>query len=195
MLFLMVLISVRNDFLFPFYLDISPFIDPIPSDNESRNPTGYTTLALTLRTLMDTSFKPFYLSAPQCQMPDASIPMDALTAMDFVFVQFYNNNDCNLGQPGFPASFQEWSMALQTGPHPKLFVAAVTDPTGGTGFVDANTLEGELHKVKGFSNFGGAALWDGSQAIANGGFEKTVKGTLNDGTLGGVETGGPSEKS
>lgn len=123
------------------------------------------------------SSKPFYLSsAPQCPIPDASIPIDALTAMDFVFVQFYNNGDCNLGAPGFAASFQKWSEALQTGRRPRLFVAAMADVKDGTGFVDAGRLMGEVGKVKGVGvNLGGVALWDGSQAIANGGFERVVK--------------------
>lgn len=54
----------------------------------------------------DTS-KQYYISAaPQCVRPDASIPLDAMQAMDFIWVQFYNNDDCNIGQSGFDASFK-----------------------------------------------------------------------------------------
>ena len=52
-------------------------------------------------------FKQYYISAaPQCVRPDAFISLDAMQAMNFIWVQFYNNDDCNIGQSGFDASFK-----------------------------------------------------------------------------------------
>lgn len=55
---------------------------------------------------IDTS-KQYYISAaPQCVRSDAFIPLDAMQAMNFIWVQFYNNGDCNIGQSGFDVSFK-----------------------------------------------------------------------------------------
>jgi hypothetical protein len=61
------------------------------------------------------STKPYYLTAaPQCPLPDASIPVpELLESIDFFSVQFYNNPACqlNAGQ-GFLDSVQDWSDML-----------------------------------------------------------------------------------
>jgi hypothetical protein len=64
-------------------------VDGFDIDNESHNPTGYTALVTSLRALMatDTSRQFFISAAPQCPRPDASIPLDAMRQMDFVWVQ------------------------------------------------------------------------------------------------------------
>ncbi|ETI27168.1 hypothetical protein G647_09850 [Cladophialophora carrionii CBS 160.54] len=102
-------------------------LDGIDIDNESPSGSIYLpTLARTLRQLMSTAPKPYYLSAaPQCPRPDASVPVPALLPyMDFFAVQFYNNPSCQLGQPGQPgqpptvanegffSSLQDWSNDL-----------------------------------------------------------------------------------
>ncbi|MBC7854174.1 MAG: hypothetical protein IAF94_12135, partial [Pirellulaceae bacterium] len=81
------------------------------------------------------SSKSYYLSAaPQCPRPDESIPLAAMQTMDFVWVQFYNNGaaNCNVGQPGFLASFRAWSADL--GARPKLYLGALASAaSGGSG--------------------------------------------------------------
>ena len=56
------------------------------SDNENKDQTGYVAFVKALRTLMATDkSKQYYISAaPQCPLPDASIPVDAMKLMDFV---------------------------------------------------------------------------------------------------------------
>ncbi|KAL9023007.1 MAG: hypothetical protein Q9196_007432, partial [Gyalolechia fulgens] len=98
--------------------DMRPFggavIDGFDVDNEDHSTAFYTTFVSSLRTAMNTDpSKQYYISAaPQCPRPDASIPLSAMQTMDFVFVQFYNNGDCNVGQPGFEASLRAWSQDL-----------------------------------------------------------------------------------
>lgn len=61
------------------------------------------------------STKSYYLTAaPQCPLPDKSIPVpELLESIDFFSVQFYNNPACqlNAGQ-GFLDSLQDWSDML-----------------------------------------------------------------------------------
>ncbi|KAL8941941.1 MAG: hypothetical protein Q9216_001969 [Gyalolechia sp. 2 TL-2023] len=151
----------------------SAVVDGFDVDNEDHSTAFYTTFVSSLRTTMNTdSSKQYYISAaPQCPRPDASIPLDAMQSMDFVFVQFYNNGDCNIGQPGFEASLKAWSQDLSaTGKGPKLFVGAPgCSACAGSGYLDAGQMEGVLATAKGagLNNLGGVMLWDGPEGKAN----------------------------
>jgi len=94
-----------------------------------------------------------------------------MQSADFVWVQFYNNPDCNLNTPGFEASFKAWSEDLGNGTDhgPKLYVGAPSFRGGGNGYLDAVGLSGIIQKVKryGGDNFGGVMLWDGAEAVQN----------------------------
>ncbi|KAL8797026.1 MAG: hypothetical protein Q9195_000797 [Heterodermia aff. obscurata] len=164
-------------------------LDGFDVDNEDHSTASYSTFVSALRTTMDAdSSKKYYISAaPQCPRPDASIPLDAMQSMDFVFVQFYNNGDCNVGQPGFEASFKAWSQDLSANgaKGPKLFVGAPgCTSCAGSGYVDPAQVGSVLGAAKsaGVSNFGGVMLWDGPEAMVNtdGGkdYLSVVKGAL-----------------
>ena len=60
------------------------------TDNENKDQTGYVTFVKALRTQFATDkSKQYYISAaPQCPLPDASIPVDAMKLMDFVVSKF-----------------------------------------------------------------------------------------------------------
>ena len=62
----------------------------ILTDNENKDQQGYVTFVQALRTLFATDkTKQYYISAaPQCPLPDASIPVGAMTLMDFVVSTF-----------------------------------------------------------------------------------------------------------
>ena len=118
------------------------------------------------------SSKTYYISAaPQCPRPDASIPLDAMQSMDFVFVQFYNNGDCDVGQSGFVDSFKAWSQDLSAkGAGPKLYIGAPgCTACAGRGYVEPAQMGGVIASAKdsGVSNFGGVMLWDGPEAKQN----------------------------
>lgn len=118
------------------------------------------------------SSKTYYLSAaPQCIRPDASIPLDAMQSMDFIFVQFYNNPSCNIGSPGFVDSFKAWSSDLSAnGAGPKLYIGAPgCQACAGSGYLDAATMASTVASAKaaGVSNLGGIMLWDGPTGLEN----------------------------
>jgi len=163
-------------------------VDGFDVDNEDHSTTSYATFVSALRTNLNSdASKRYYISAaPQCPRPDASIPLDAMQSMDFVFVQFYNNGDCNIGQPGFAASLKAWSQDLSAkGKGPKLYVGAPgCAECAGSGYVQPGQLKGVLQGAlgAGVGNMGGVMLWDGPEAMVNtqGGTDylTTVKGAL-----------------
>ena len=61
-------------------------------DNEDKDQTGYVTFVQALRTQFATDkSKQYYISAaPQCPLPDASIPVGAMELMDFVVSNLRN---------------------------------------------------------------------------------------------------------
>lgn len=89
--------------------------------------------------------------------------------MDFVFVQFYNNGDCNVGASGFVDSFKAWSSDLSAkGTGPKLYIGAPgCTACAGSGYVDPTNMAGVVASVKDVSNLGGVMLWDGSESSMN----------------------------
>lgn len=149
-------------------------LDGFDVDNEDHSTAHYDMFVSALRTQLDSdSSKKYYISAaPQCPRPDASIPLAAMQSMDFVFVQFYNNGDCNIGQPGFADSFKAWSQDLASGANggPKLYIGAPgCSACAGSGYVEPAQLDGVLQSAMaaGVGNFGGVMLWDGPEAMEN----------------------------
>ncbi|MCJ1485502.1 hypothetical protein MMC06_005676 [Schaereria dolodes] len=155
-------------------------VDGFDIDNESHEPASYNQFVSSLRSLFASdSSKNYYISAaPQCPQPDASIPLDAMKTMDFVWVQFYNNGNCNVGQAGFLSSFTSWAQSLGNGP--RLYLGAMAKAVDGTGYLDVGTMQGVVKQAMGAgaANFGGVMLWDGSQAVMNGNYQDEMKDTL-----------------
>lgn len=159
--------------------DIRPFgkdaiVDGFDIDNENHNTTFYDAFATALRKQMGADpSKPYYLSAaPQCPIPDESIPLGAMHQADFVWTQFYNNPSCNLNSTGFAASFEAWSRQLKKSTlkkKPRLYIGGGAFADAGTGYVPGAELKGHIEKAKQLnaSNLGGIMLWDGSEGMAN----------------------------
>jgi chitinase len=153
----------------PFGTDI--ILDGFDIDNENQNTDHYETLAIALREQFDTDdSKTYYLSAaPQCPIPDESIPLGALQQADFVWVQFDNNPSCNIDAPGFQQSFKAWSDLLASGTQvrgPRLYLGAAGFEGAGSGYVKGSGLGTRVRTARGLyvENFGGVMLWDGSEA-------------------------------
>ena len=156
----------------PFGTDI--VIDGFDIDNENHNTDHYETFAIALRERFTTDdSKSYYLSAaPQCPIPDESIPVGALQQADFVWVQFYNNPSCNIDAPGFQQSFRAWSDLLASGTlvrGPRLYIGAAGFEGAGSGYVKGSGLGTRVRTARGLyvENLGGVMLWDGSEAALN----------------------------
>lgn len=147
-------------------------VDGFDLDNESRDPTSYTTFAQALRTLFASDKKRrYYLSAaPQCPRPDASIPVSAMALCDFVFVQFYNNPSCELSSAGFAGSFAGWSdELLAANNNTKLYIGVGASAAAGSGYVDGAGLGHQVSLARQLytENLGGVMLWDGVEGLGN----------------------------
>ena len=160
-------------------LDIRPFgpdvvLDGFDIDNENHDTSHYNAFATALKAQYkkDTN-KDYYLSAaPQCPIPDESIPLGAMKQADFVWVQFYNNPICNLNSTGFQDSFSAWSKQLMsngTTPGPRLYIGAPGFAGAGSGYTNGSQFGGIVQQARSLnvSNFGGVMLWDGSEGTAN----------------------------
>jgi chitinase len=97
-----------------------------------------------------------------------------LLLCDFVWVQFYNNPQCEIGSAGFNASVKQWSEALaKSAILPRLFLGAPAWPqAGSTAYSKIGTPQGIEAVVIGVSqmelnNFGGVMFWDGPEGMLN----------------------------
>jgi chitinase len=147
-------------------------IDGFDLDNESQDPTSYTTFAQALRTLFDSDEKKHYYfsAAPQCPRPDASIPVSAMALCDFIFIQFYNNPSCELSSAGFTDSFAGWSDELYNANNQtKLYIGVGASQAAGSGYVDGAGLGHQVSLARQLytENLGGVMFWDGVEGLAN----------------------------
>ncbi|GJN75786.1 endochitinase CHI3 [Purpureocillium lilacinum] len=160
--------------------ELRPFgavkLDGVDLDNESGNPTGYLAMVKRLRSnIASDSSKKYYLTAaPQCPYPDASQPLDVCQQLDYVWVQFYNNGECNIAKSGFKQAVKNWSKGIGNA---KLFIGALASGADGDeGYVDAATLTKSIQDVKNMNlpNYGGAMLWEAQLAVKNGNYQKKI---------------------
>jgi chitinase len=101
-----------------------------------------------------------------------------------VYVQFYNNF-CELTEFSDPndwnfATWANWATTMSPNPDVKVYIGAPAAPlAAGSGYVPPATLATILQETQAeFPSFGGAMLWDISQAVANDRFDESVKAAL-----------------
>lgn len=146
-----------------------------------------------LRELIDgESDRKYYLtSAPQCPYPDAAnkdfLNGPGPVGMDAVFVQFYNN-PCGLKnfdansdeQPQF--NFKTWDDWAKNGSKNKevkvLLGVPANEEASISGFVPVSELKPIIEYAQEFDSFGGAMVWDVTQAYENKGFLSSVRQAL-----------------
>ncbi|KAL7941404.1 carbohydrate-binding module family 1 protein [Trichoderma barbatum] len=156
-------------------------------DIESNQGTNqnYAVLANALRSnfASDPAHQYVITAAPQCPLPEPNMGVIIQnTELDFIWVQFYNNNDypgdpCSLGLPGdAPFNYNNWTTFLQTTPskNAKLFVgvpaaplAANGGPGGAVYYATPSQLASIVNDVKGNSNFGGIMMWSAGFSDSN----------------------------
>ncbi|KIK15775.1 carbohydrate-binding module family 5 protein [Pisolithus microcarpus 441] len=168
----------------------SAVLDGVDLDIEGGSQTGYAAFVTTLRTLMASGRKQYYVTAaPQCPYPDAYIGT-TLNAVGFdaVYVQFYNNwcgltnfNNTNVSMPN--KNWDNWAKTVSPNPNVKVYIGApASQSAAGSGYVDASTFAAIIQQTQSqYSSFGGVMLWDASQAYANSRYDKAVKNALTAG--------------
>lgn len=152
--------------------EVRPFgvtLDGIDLDIEGGNSTGYAAFANALRKLMDADASRHYLitAAPQCIFPDewmgpgpGTALTDALTAFDYLFVQFYNN-DCRFAAPDrFEQTWQQWTTLGAKQPTILVGLPGAVDAADAASFVDGTDLPKITAKVGADAHFGGLMFWD-----------------------------------
>jgi chitinase len=153
-------------------------------DNESGSSTGYLAMAQQFKTnfAQDTSKKYYLTAAPQCPYPDVSVPLKVCALADYVWVQFYNNDDCNVGQSGFNTAVKNWSKGI--GSATLLIGALASGSDGDQGFVSSSALLSAYSGVSALNlpNVGGIMLWEAQLAVKNGNFQKAIKSGISSGS-------------
>ncbi|OAQ98019.1 hypothetical protein LLEC1_05039 [Akanthomyces lecanii] len=164
--------------------ELRPFgdvkLDGVDLDNETNDSTGYLAMTKRFRANMakDSSKKYYLTAAPQCPFPDQSEPLSVCKLLDYVWVQFYNNGDCNIAQSGFNAAVKNWSKGIGSA---KLFIGGLASGADGDeGYVDSNTFIKALKGVEAMNlpNYGGAMLWEAQLSKTNGDFAKKIRSSV-----------------
>ncbi|CAA0824663.1 Acidic endochitinase [Striga hermonthica] len=121
-------------------------------------------------------------AAPQCPFPDKNIgpALEGKRRFDYVWVQFYNNPQCQFdsasnGTNNLLASWREWTTngSIRVD---KLFLGlpAAREAAGG-GYVPAEALTGKiLPEIKGSRKYGGVMLWSKYWDEQNGDYSNKI---------------------
>lgn len=110
--------------------------------------------------------KKVYLSAsPQCPFPDASLENALGTGLfDFVWIQFYNNPQCEFGNNGsmdlLENSWNKWIANSSNTSMVFLGLPASPDAVSYGGYISATNLTSQvLPAIKNTTKYGGVMLW------------------------------------
>ncbi|GAB2251776.1 hypothetical protein Droror1_Dr00004623 [Drosera rotundifolia] len=120
--------------------------------------------------------KVYFSAAPQCPFPDQSDdPVLRTGLIDFVWIQFYNNKECEFksGIPGdFQNSWRKWTSSI---PARKFFVGLTASPAG-DGYVPSALMKSQLLPFvqQSGDKYGGVMLWDRGNDIESGYSSKII---------------------
>lgn len=172
--------------------DIRPFgskitLDGLDLDNESGNGSFYKEFVTEMRSKMDSdSSREYLMSAePMCAFFDeaeSSIPDSVLPMLDFVNVQFYNNEAQGIGGSEFDSAIKAWAKKFAAAsPSPKLFLGVPGgEGAASTNIQSADEIKKTITSVKNMNltGFGGVGIWDAGFAMADEAFPEAVKSSL-----------------
>lgn len=170
----------------PFGTDVT--LDGIDLDNETSDGSNYDVFLKALRGYMDgDSSRTYYISADpmagQVGNGDSTgIPASVFQYIDFLNVQFYNDETNEIGGSGFEDNIKAWDdLCSSTSPSPKLVVGI----PGGDGAADyyktADEIAGVVSDIQGMglANLGGFSVWDAGRADSNSGFAEALKNAVS----------------
>ncbi|KAL7270542.1 Chitinase 2 [Rhizina undulata] len=177
-------------------------VDGFDLDIETDPSPNYEHFAYRLRKLMDTDTaatgKQWLLTAaPQCPNPDTRLTTALQNvAFDAIFVQFYNNPSCSANtwvsgkdqstNSGFNFGMWDTWVRSSTGSKNKSIKILITFTASSNiaaagGYVSRTVAAQIVADLVKYANFGGAGMWDASEAWANTGYVAALKTALNAG--------------
>ncbi|KAF7148605.1 hypothetical protein RHSIM_Rhsim03G0199000 [Rhododendron simsii] len=154
-------------------------LDGIDFDIEAGEP-HYAALARRLSERSQGGKKVYLAAAPQCPFPDEKLNRALSTGLfDYVWIQFYNNPQCEYNTNNPNAFKGSWTRWLQSIPAQKFFVGLpASKAAAGSGYIPKQVLISQvLPFVKSSSKYGGIMLWDRSHDLTSG-YSDAVKGSV-----------------
>lgn len=170
----------------PFGSDVT--LDGIDLDNEDSDGSNYDTFLSTLRDFMNgDSSRSYYISGtPMASQvgngDDTGIPASVFQYIDFLNVQFYNDQVNEIGGSGFEDNIKAWDdLCSNTSPSPKLVVGMPGGPDAADYYKTADEIADVVSDIKGMglANLGGFTIWDAGRADANEGFPEALKNAVS----------------
>ncbi|KAK0628714.1 glycoside hydrolase superfamily, partial [Bombardia bombarda] len=128
--------------------------------------SGYVQVINRLRDLfaLETTGKYLITGAPQCPQNDPYFDMKTMinqAVFDFLFIQFYNNPDCQASNAaGFNYNAWESYIKNTASKNAKLFIGLPGSPDSGNGYLEPAAAAALLNSYKTKASFGGLMLWD-----------------------------------
>nr|GEW04687.1 plastidial pyruvate kinase 2-like [Tanacetum cinerariifolium] len=143
----------------------SAVLDGIDFDIEQGTDQYWSDLANALLAYGSSSQKKVYLSAaPQCPFsPNQLLPAINTGVFDYVWVQFYNNRECEYGTnaDALLARWNEWTTQVNSN---KIFLGLLAANVPGstdTGYIPSDVLMSQiLPSIKSSPKYGGVMLWN-----------------------------------
>ncbi|MBA0692912.1 hypothetical protein Goari_010435, partial [Gossypium aridum] len=137
-------------------------LDGIDFDIEGGTNQHWDDLAKYLSGYSQRSKKVYLTAAPQCPFPDAWVGGALKTGLfDYVWVQFYNNPQCQYTDGDITNLEQAWKQWTTEVPATKIFLGLPASPeAAGSGFIPESDLTSQvLPAIKGSAMYGGVMLW------------------------------------
>ncbi|KAA3454295.1 acidic endochitinase-like [Gossypium australe] len=137
-------------------------LDGIDFDIEGGTNQHWDDLAKYLSGYSQQGKKVYLTAAPQCPFPDAWVGGALKTGLfDYVWVQFYNNPQCQYTDGDITNLEQAWKQWTTDVPATKIFLGLPASPeAAGSGFIPVSDLTSQvLSAIKGSAKYGGVMLW------------------------------------
>ncbi|KAF9622736.1 hypothetical protein IFM89_032916 [Coptis chinensis] len=138
-------------------------LDGIDFDIELGSTQNWDILARYLSAFSTPARKVYLTAAPQCPFPDAHLGQALNTGLfDYVWVQFYNNPQCQYSSGNTGNLINSWNRWTSTIPATKIFMGLpAATGAAGSGFIPANVLTSQvLPAIRTSAKYGGVMLWN-----------------------------------
>ncbi|XP_043713933.1 hevamine-A-like [Telopea speciosissima] len=126
-------------------------------------------------------YKKVYLTAaPQCPYPDKYLGLALHTSFfDYVWVQFYNNPQCEYTSGNITNILNSWKLWTTTIPAKKFFLGLpASSDAAGSGFIPADVLTSQILPVAKTSfKYGGVMLWSRYYDLLSG-YSSSIKSAV-----------------